>query len=346
MDAFFASVEQRDFPELKGKPVAVGSSSERGVVAAASYEARKYGVYSAMPSKIAQRKCPNLIFVPARFDVYKAVSSQIREIFLEYTTLVEPLSLDEAYLDVTHNKKGIASAIQVAKDIKQAILWTTHLTASAGVSYNKFLAKTASGLEKPNGLTLIHPEKAAAFIAQLPIEKFHGIGKVTADKMKRMQIFTGADLRKMDLATSIRCFGKAGRHYYHICRGIDERAVNPNRIRKSLSAENTYAQDLFTHAAIWKEVQSILDIAFSRIQRAKVTPKTITLKIKYNDFEIVTRSKTRPTVIQDKKEMLLLLEELLQEFQPPPKGIRLLGVSLSNFVEENLQLTLNFENTD
>lgn len=341
MDAFFASVEQRDFPELKGKPVAVGSSSARGVVAAASYEARKYGVYSAMPSKIAQRKCPNLIFVPARFDVYKAVSQQIRAIFFEYTPLVEPLSLDEAYLDVTHNKMGIKSAIQVARDIKKAILLTTHLTASAGVSYNKFLAKTASALQKPDGLTLIHPEKAEAFIAQLPIEKFHGIGRVTAEKMKKMHIFTGADLRKLDLATSIKHFGKVGRHYYHICRGIDERMVNPHRIRKSISAENTFSQDLFTYSDILKETLIILDIVYERIKKAKATPRTLTLKIKYNDFDIVTRSKTS-TVIYDKSAMLLLIEDLLREFQPPPKGIRLLGISLSNFIEEDIQLTLEF----
>lgn len=342
MDAFFASVEQRDFPELKGKPVAVGSDSERGVVAAASYEARKFGVHSAMPSKIAKRKCPDLIFSRARFDVYRKVSHQIREIFYDYTPLVEPLSLDEAYLDVTTNKKGIESAILVAREIKKAILQKTHLTASAGVSYNKFLAKTASGLQKPDGLTLIHPEKATAFMATLPIEKFHGIGKVTATKMKGLNIFNGSDLRNTDLATLLKHFGKVGRHYYHISRGVDERVVNPNRIRKSISAENTYDKDIVTYNDLWKAVLTLLETVNARVEKAQVRAKTITLKIKYADFEMVTRSKTRISNIQNKKEMLQLLEELLQEFRTPTKGIRLLGIGLSNFVEEDAQLTLAF----
>lgn len=342
MDAFFASVEQRDFPELKGKPIAVGSKSKRGVVAAASYEARKFGVYSAMPSAIASKKCPDLIFVPARFEVYKAVSRQVREIFLEYTDLVEPLSLDEAYLDVTNNKKQSDSAVQIAKDIKKAILATTGLTASAGVSYNKFLAKTASGWQKPNGLTLIHPEKAASFIAKLPIEKFYGIGKVTAEKMKGLKVFNGADLKALELPTLVKHFGKSGRYYYYIARGVDDRAVNPNRVRKSISAENTFPQDLFTYAEIHKEVLEIVEILIPRVAKAKVMGKTITIKIKYNDFEIVTRSKTRPTLILNKNDMILLLEELLQEFSPPEKGIRLLGVSLSNFIHKDYQLSLDF----
>ena len=250
MDAFFASVEQRDFPELRGKPVAVGGAGDRGVVAAASYEARKFGVFSAQPSGIAKRKCPELLFVPPRFEVYKEVSNQVRAIFFDYTDLVEPLSLDEAYLDVTSNKKGIASAILIAREIKKAILEKTALTASAGVSYNKFLAKTASGLKKPDGLTLIHPERASAFIATLPIEKFFGIGKVTADKMKRMQIFNGGDLIKHDISTLVKHFGKSGRFYYKIARGIDDRIVNPNRIRKSVGAENTFSKDLFSYEEI------------------------------------------------------------------------------------------------
>lgn len=342
MDAFYASVEQRDFPELKGKPIAVGSESKRGVVAAASYEARKYGVYSAMPSAIAAKKCPHLIFVPARFEVYKSVSRQVRQIFLEYTDLVEPLSLDEAYLDVTENKKQLDSAMDIAKEIKNAIEAATQLTASAGVSYNKFLAKTASGWRKPNGLTLIHPEKAEDFIAALPIEKFYGIGKVTAEKMKSMKVFNGADLKALDLPTLVKQFGKSGRYYYYIARGVDDRQVNPNRVRKSISAENTFSQDLFTHTEITKEVLAIIDILLPRIERAKVMGKTLTLKVKYNDFEIVTRSKTKPSLILSKDEMVMILKELLLEFNPPEKGIRLLGVSLSNFTHNEHQLMLDF----
>lgn len=342
MDAFFASVEQRDFPELKGKPIAVGSESKRGVVAAASYEARKYGVYSAMPSAIAAKKCPHLIFVPARFEVYRSVSRQIRQIFLEYTDLVEPLSLDEAYLDVTENKKLLDSAMDIAKEIKTAIEVATQLTASAGVSYNKFLAKTASGWRKPNGLTLIHPVKAEEFIATLPIEKFYGIGKVTAEKMKAMKVFNGADLKALDLPTLVKQFGKSGRYYYHIARGIDDRPVNPNRIRKSISVENTFSQDLFNHEEICKEVWRILDTLLPRIEKAKVMGKTITLKVKYNDFEIVSRSKTKPNLVLSREDMTAILEELLLEFNPPEKGIRLLGVSLSNFVHQDYQLSLDF----
>lgn len=342
MDAFFASVEQRDFPALKGKPIAVGSGSKRGVVAAASYEARKFGVYSAMPSAIAAKKCPHLIFVPARFEVYKAVSQQIRKIFLEYTDLVEPLSLDEAYLDVTDNKKQLDSAMLIAKEIKNAIEAATTLTASAGVSYNKFLAKTASGWRKPNGLTLIHPERAEGFIAALPIEKFYGIGKVTAEKMKALKVFNGADLKSLELPTLVKHFGKSGRYYYYIARGIDDRPVNPNRVRKSISAENTFPQDLFTHAEIKKEALEIVDILLPRIEKAKVIGKTITLKIKYNDFEIVSRSKTKPNLILNRNDMVATLEDLLLAFNPPEKGVRLLGVSLSNFMHNDYQLSLDF----
>lgn len=342
MDAFFASVEQRDFPAYKGKPLAVGGTSERGVVAAASYEARKFGVYSAMPSAIAKRKCPDLIFTKPRFEVYKAVSHQVREIFFEYTDLVEPLSLDEAYLDVTHNKKKIPSAVLLAKEIKKAILDATDLTASAGVSYNKFLAKTASAIQKPDGLTLIHPDRALAFIEKLPIEKFHGIGKVTADKMKRLNIFNGRSLKQQELETLVRHFGKTGRYYYNICRGIDPRVVNPHRIRKSVGAENTFFKDLFTHQELLEAMQRILEKVDFRAEKASVYPKTVTLKIKYSDFEIVSRSKTKVAPIISKEEAVKILLELLSEFDPPPKGVRLLGVSYSNFATPGGQLTIDF----
>lgn len=342
MDAFFASVEQRDFPGLRGKPLAVGGDGERGVVAAASYEARKFGVFSAMPSGVAKRKCPDLIFTKPRFEVYKEVSNQIRKIFFEFTDLVEPLSLDEAYLDVTLNKKNITSAVIVAKEIKKAIFQTTHLTASAGVSYNKFLAKTASAIRKPDGLTLIHPDNALAFIEKLPIEKFYGIGKVTADKMKRLHIHNGETLKRQKLEILVRHFGKSGRYYYNISRGIDEREVNPNRIRKSLAAENTFSHDLFTHQEITEALQDILEKLDIRAKKATVHPKTITLKIKYNDFEIITRSKTKLLPFIKKSEVEKILEELLIEFKPPPKGIRLLGIAYSNFASSGGQLTIDF----
>lgn len=342
MDAFFASVEQRDFPELKGKPVAVGGSSERGVVAAASYEARKFGVFSAMSSKIAAKKCPGLIFKKARFEVYKEVSNQIREIFLSYTDLVEPLSLDEAYLDVTENKKGLHSAITIAKNIKKEILEVSDLTASAGVSYNKFLAKVASALKKPDGLTLIHPDKAEEFIATLPIEKFYGVGKVTAAKMKKMGLTDGAALRNSGLPFLIQHFGKSGRYYFDVSRGIDNRLVNPNRIRKSSGAENTFHEDVFSYEDLLEKAILILEKAYRYIEKSDNHAKTLTLKIKYNDFDVVTRSKTRPQPISDKEEALLMVKELIKEFDPPKKGVRLLGISFSNFDEYGIQLTLGF----
>ncbi|MCK5700612.1 MAG: DNA polymerase IV, partial [Cyclobacteriaceae bacterium] len=244
MDAFFASIEQRDNPDLLGKPVAVGGAGKRGVVAAASYEARKFGVFSAMPASIALRKCPELIFTKPRFDVYKEVSNQIRQIFLEYTDLVEPLSLDEAYLDVTENKKGLGSATIIAREIKSKINSTTHLIASAGVSINKFLAKVASDQDKPDGLYVIKPNQAESFVDGLAIEKFFGIGKVTAKKMHELGINTGADLKQISIEELVRRFGKVGRYYFDIARAIDKRLVNPNRIRKSLGAERTFEDDL------------------------------------------------------------------------------------------------------
>lgn len=342
MDAFYASVEQRDFPELKGKPVAVGGNRERGVVAAASYEARAFGVFSAMSSIVAVRKCPYLIFTKPRFDVYKKVSNQIREIFRSYTDLVEPLSLDEAYLDVTVNKKGIDLAVEIAKAIKADIFRETNLTASAGVSYNKFLAKTASAIKKPDGLTLIHPEKAIEFIDALPIEKFYGVGKVTAEKMKNMGILNGRDLKQKELPFLIKNFGKTGRYYYDIARGLDSRIVNPNRIRKSAGAENTFSRDIDNFDELVESAIPLLEKAYSYIEKGGINSRTINLKIKYNDFEVVTRSKTFMQPIPSKDGSLLILKDLLQEFNPPQKGVRLVGVSFSNFEGEEYQLSLDF----
>lgn len=347
MDAFYASVEQRDNPALRGRPVAVGSSSARGVVAAASYEARKYGVHSAMPSKTAVRLCPGLIFVKARFDQYKAVSQQIRDIFYEYTDLVEPLSLDEAYLDVTTNKKGIPSATLIAKEIKQRILDATQLTASAGISINKFLAKTASDVNKPNGLFLIKPEEAEAFIERLPINKFHGIGKVTAEKMGRMGIYHGKDLKKWAEHSLVDRFGKSGHYYYRIARAVDEREVNPNRIRKSIGAENTFAKDVNTEEEMVQHLQPIKATLLRRMKAADSYGKTCTLKVKYNDFRIITRSKTVSYLIKTEAQLDELIDELINQVLPD-RGIRLLGLSISNLNSEkkekpdNAQMTIEF----
>ena len=330
MDAFFASVEQRDNPELKGKPVAVGGSSDRGVVAAASYEARKYGVHSAMPSKIAVKKCPHLIFVRPRFDVYSEVSRQIKNIFLEYTDLVEPLSLDEAYLDVTTNKKGIPSATLIAKEIKSRILETTGLTASAGISVNKFLAKTASDINKPNGITLIPPENALTFIAQLPIENFFGIGKVTSQKMHKLGILNGADLKKWRESDLTHKFGKAGKYYFNIARGIDTRKVNPNRIRKSIGAENTFSEDLTTRDEVEPALFQIADTLMDRLKKSDTYGKTIIMKVKYSDFKLLTRSKTTQNWITSSIDISNLIKQLLDEFDFENIAIRLLGLTITN----------------
>lgn len=347
MDAFFASVEQRDNPELQGKPVAVGGSSDRGVVAAASYEARKFGVRSAMPSSIAARKCPDLIFVRPRFDAYKAVSNQIRDIFFDYTDLVEPLSLDEAFLDVTHNKKNMPSATLIAKEIKDRIKITTQLTASAGISINKFLAKTASDVNKPDGLFLIPPEKAEAYVEQLSIEKFFGIGKVTAEKMHKMGIRNGFDLKQYSEADLVTRFGKSGRYYYKIVRAIDDREVNPNRIRKSLGAENTFEKDLTQIDELKKELQIITQSLVQRMERSNTKGKTLTMKVKFHDFQQITRSKTITKWIENEKQIISLFEELLTMFDTSDIKVRLLGLSLSNLNHElqkpaSYQLTLNF----
>ena len=336
MDAFYASVEQRDTPELRHKPVAVGGSSLRGVVAAASYEARKYGVRSAMPSQLALAKCPKLIFVRPRFDVYKQVSQQIRSIFHEYTDLVEPLSLDEAYLDVTSNKKNMRSATLIAQEIRNKIKNATNLTASAGVSMNKFLAKTASDVNKPDGLFLIHPRDAVAYVEQLPIEKFFGVGKVTAQKMHDLGIKNGYDLKQFsenDLRTH---FGKVGHYYFRIARAEDDRTVNPNRIRKSLGAENTYSEDIKSHATIKLELERITEEILRRMNKSKTKGKTLTLKIKYTDFKQITRSKTISDWIMSRRQIEDIYSQLVDEI-PLRDGIRLLGLTLSNLNHEEEQ---------
>ena len=337
MDAFFASVEQRDQPNLRGKPIAVGSASDRGVVTTASYEARKYGVRSAMPSKIAARLCPGLIFVPPRFDVYKSISQQIRKLFQEYTDLVEPLSLDEAFLDVTVNKKNIPSATIIAREIKEKIHKTTQLTASAGISINKFLAKIASDMRKPDGLYLIPPEKAVKFVEKLPIEKFFGIGKVTAEKMHEMGISTGYDLKQYSESELIQHFGKVGQYYYHIARAEDDREVNPHRIIKSMGAENTFMKDLSDMDDIMKALEEISDILIRRMKRSNTSGKTLTVKIKYSDFQQITRSKTLNTWIEDKDQIRNIYKEIMGNIDVR-NGIRLLGLTVSNLNHEGLSI--------
>ena len=334
MDAFFASVEQRDFPELRGKPVAVGGSGPRGVVAAASYEARVYGVHSAMPSGLAKRKCPHLIFAKSRVDVYQAVSKQIREIFLSYTDLVEPLSLDEAYLDVTENKFNIPSATLVAKEIKNKIWQETGLTASAGVSFNKFLAKVASALQKPNGLTVVPPEKAETLVESLPIEKFYGIGQVTAGKMHALGIQNGWDLKQRTEAELVKHFGKSGHYYFHIARAFDDRKVEPNRIRKSVGAERTYAEDLTTVDEMDACLKPLAEEVAEYLMQKNNAGRTITIKIKYADFTQNTRSKTFLSGIQSAELLWQLAKELLRTPFVPQLPVRLLGISVSSLLSE------------
>ena len=335
MDAFYASVEQRDNPELRGKPVAVGGSRERGVVAAASYEARKFGVHSAMPSITAKRKCPDLIFVSPRFDAYKAISLQIREIFAEYTPIIEPLSLDEAYLDVTENRKGMISATQIAEEIRARIRTETELTASAGVSYNKFLAKLASDHRKPDGLFIITPAMGPAFVETLPVRKFHGVGPATAKKMARLGIKAGLDLRAQTLAFLQEHFGKAGSYYYGVARGIDERPVHADRIRKSVGAENTFAVDLFTYEAARDALQDIIDKVWRYCEGSGLRGRTVTLKVKFSNFRQITRSHTGQVQIGTRSELEQLGNVLLEPLFPVARGIRLLGVSLSSLAEES-----------
>lgn len=333
MDAFYASVEQRDFPELKGKCIAVGGSSERGVVATASYEARKYGVKSAMASVVAKRKCPKLIFVKPRFEVYKEVSNQIRSIFNEYTDLVEPLSLDEAYLDVTENKFDIQIATEIAKEIKQKIKDRTGLTASAGVSYNKFLAKIASDYQKPDGLFVITPKMAIPFIEELPISKFFGIGKVTAERMANMGIKTGGDLKNLSLDKMLREFGKSGNYYYNIVRGEDHREVNPTRVRKSVGSENTFIEDLSTIQEMHQGLQPQKEEVWEWCVNHLVFGRTVTVKMKFNDFTIVSRSKSSLYPITDELMYSKIVDELLNECFQPKRSVRLLGISVSNLTD-------------
>jgi DNA polymerase-4 len=342
MDAFYASVEQRDNPELREKPVAVGGSLERGVVAAASYEARKFGVHSAMPSVIAKRKCPDLIFVKPRFDAYKAISLQIREIFVEYTPLIEPLSLDEAYLDVTENLKGMVSATRIAEEIRARIRAEIELTASAGVSYNKFLAKLASDHRKPDGLFVITPEMGSEFVEALPVRKFHGVGPATAKKMERLGIATGLDLRAKTLAFLQQHFGKAGSYYYWAARGVDERPVRADRIRKSVGAENTFPADLFTYEAARDALREIVDKVWGYCERAGIRGRTVTLKVKFANFRQITRSRTGQMQIVTRSELEQLASALLEPLFPVAKGVRLLGVSLSSLVAEDAEREREF----
>jgi DNA polymerase-4 len=333
MDAFYASVEQRDNAEYRGKPIVVGGPPEGrgGVVATASYEARKFGIRSAMPSKKAQELCPQAIFIRPRFDAYKTVSKQIREIFSRYTDLIEPLSLDEAFLDVTVDKLGIGSAMDIAKAIREAIRSELQLTASAGVSINKFLAKIASDMNKPDGLTFIGPSRVEAFMESLPVEKFYGVGKVTAAKMKSMGLHIGADLKKWTEADLVKHFGKAGRFYYQVVRGIDDRPVQPHRETKSLAAEDTFAHDLTTPDEMIPQLEKIAATVTSRLLQYRLIGRTITLKIKYADFRQITRSRSFPNPITDPSTILQTATELLLASGLEDKKIRLLGISISNF---------------
>jgi DNA polymerase-4 len=332
MDAFYASVEQRDDPSLRGQPVAVGGG-HRGVVAAASYEARKFGVRSAMPSVSAKRRCPELVFVKPRFDVYRSVSQQIRSIFADYTDLVEPLSLDEAYLDVTEDRCGLGTARAVAEDIRRRIRDETGLTASAGVSYCKFIAKVASDYRKPDGLTVITPERGPEFVASLSVSRFHGVGPVTARKMERLGILTGADLREWSLPALEAEFGSSGSWYYRICRGIDEREVKPDRPYKSVSAERTFDEDFTDPERLAAELERVAGYAWERVKRAEVTGRTVTLKVKFGDFTLITRSKSFPAPVADLPAFAAAGQALLAALYPLPKGIRLLGLGLHNLSE-------------
>jgi DNA polymerase-4 len=333
MDAFYASIEQRDHPELRGRPIAVGGSPEGrgGVVATASYEARKFGVRSAMPSRKALQLCPDLIFIRPRFNVYKYVSEQIREVFHRYTDLIEPLSLDEAYLDVTHDRQNIGSAIEIARLIREAIKKELKLTASAGVSINKFLAKIASDINKPDGMAFIGPSRVTAFMENLPVEKFFGVGKVTAEKMKRLGLYTGADLKKLTEHDLMTHFGKSGRFFYKIVRGIDDREVRPDRETKSVGAEDTFPEDLTTLEAMNHELDKIASIVCDRLEKHGLKGRTITVKIKYHNFRIVTRSQSFPEPVSDADAILATAKALLASTESYDQKVRLLGISISNF---------------
>lgn len=335
MDAFFASVEQRDDPALRGKPVAVGSASFRGVVAAASYEARAFGIHSAMPSSTARRLCPDVVFRKPRFDVYREVSCQIRAIFGDYTPLVEPLSLDEAFLDVTEDLHGLGSATRIAEAIRERIRDETGLTASAGVSYNKFLAKLASDQNKPDGLYVIRPGQGAGFVAGLPIKRFHGVGPKGAQKMARLGIATGADLASMDLAVLRANFGSFADYLYRAARGIDLRQVRAHRIRKSVGSERTFQEDLSAPDELREAMDRIVDILWERIENAEAVGRTVTMKLKYSDFAIVSRATTLHRPVTDKAELRVLGHGLLDAVLPLPRPIRLMGLTLSKLDSEN-----------
>lgn len=343
MDAFFASVEQRDDEELRGKPVVVGGSGKRSVVAASSYEARKFGVFSAMPMAMAKQRCKDLIIVPHRFDVYKKVSNQIRKIFHEYTDLVEPLSLDEAYMDVTQNFKSIPSATLIAKEIKRKVKSETALTCTAGVSVNKFLAKVASGLNKPDGLTTITPDEVDSFTRSLPVEQFFGVGKVTARKMKELGIDTGEDLRKFSLEDLGKIFGKSGKYFYKVCRGIDDRPVAPTRVRKSVSIERTFEENIYEEEEALAILAKLSNKLADTLDRMQLSGKTLSLKWRYPDFTTPTRSKSFASFSRDAQWIHLTLQKLMSEQVDFEKGIRLLGIGISNLDNEvdDSQLTLD-----
>ena len=335
MDAFFASVEQRDNPDLRGKPVAVGGAGGRGVVAAASYEARKFGVRSAMPSVTAKRLCPDLIFVRHRFDAYKEASQTIRKIFEHYTPHVEPLSLDEAYLDVTNDLLGIGSATRIAELIRQEIKAKTRLTASAGVSYNKFLAKIASDQNKPNGICVIRPGEGADFVAGLPVRRFHGVGPKGAEKMAKLGIATGADLAAKDIEFLRANFGSMGDYLYRAARGIDLRRVSAHRVRKSVGGERTFSEDISSGPALRETLDNIIDIVWDSIERSEAKGRTVTLKMKYSDFQNVTRAQTVDHPVADKQEFARISRALLDELLPLPLPIRLMGLTLSKLEGES-----------
>lgn len=335
MDAFFASVEQRDNPDLRGKPVAVGGAGGRGVVAAASYEARKFGVRSAMPSVTAKRLCPDLIFVRHRFDAYKEASQTIRKIFEHYTPHVEPLSLDEAYLDVTNDLLGIGSATRIAELIRQEIKAKTRLTASAGVSYNKFLAKIASDQNKPDGICVIRPGEGADFVAGLPVRRFHGVGPKGAEKMAKLGIATGADLAAKDIEFLRANFGSMGDYLYRAARGIDLRRVSAHRVRKSVGGERTFSEDISSGPALRETLDNIIDIVWDSIERSEAKGRTVTLKMKYSDFQNVTRAQTVDHPVADKQEFARISRALLDELLPLPLPIRLMGLTLSKLEGES-----------
>jgi DNA polymerase-4 len=345
MDAFYASVEQMDHPELKGKPVAVGGSEVRGVVSAASYEARKFGVRSAMSGIQAKRNCPELLFVRPRFDRYKEISQKIRKIFLEYTDLVEPLSLDEAYLDVTQNKKGNPSASLIAQEIRKRIFEEVGLTASAGISTNKFVAKIASDYNKPNGQKTVNPEEVEAFLEQLDIKKFYGIGKVTRERMYHLGIFTGKDLKSKSKEFLEEHFSKSGLHFYNIVRGVHNSTVKPNRIAKSVAAEHTFDENLTSEIFMLERLERIAEELEKRLKKYNISGKTVTLKIKYSDFTTQTRSKTLPYFISDKGLLLEAAKELLYQ-ERMKESVRLLGISLNNLnteIKKTVVVQLKFE---